>query len=137
MMRLLLHTPGVQSWIGRSVALISWTGRRSGRRYTIPVSYFRGRDGEVTVLSRRSRAWWRNFSEQPNVELRLAGATVRGQARASIGEEGALPTLTEFLAHNTRDAKAYGVKIDTDGRPGEHDARALLSEVVVIQVRPG
>ena len=134
MMRLLLHTPGVQSWIGRSVALISWTGRSSGRRYATPVSYYR-RDGKVTVLSRRSRKWWRNFSEQPSVELRLAGETVQGRARASIGEEGALPTLAEFLKHNTRDAKAYGVKIDADGRLDERDVRALLSQVVLIEIR--
>jgi hypothetical protein len=132
-MKLLLRTPGLQSWLGRWVALITWTGRRSGRRYTTPVSYHRS-DGEVTLLSKRFRTWWRNFAEQPSVELRLAGETVRGRARASLGEEEALPRLIEFLEHNTRDAKAYGVEIGADGRLDERDARALLPHVVVIEI---
>lgn len=133
MMKLLLRTPGVQSWLGRSVAFLTWTGRRSGRRYTTPVSYYRS-DGDVTVLTKRFRSWWRNFAEQPGVELRLAGETVRGEARASIGEESALPKLIEFLEHNTRDAKAYGVEIGDDGQLDERDARALLPQVVVVEI---
>jgi deazaflavin-dependent oxidoreductase (nitroreductase family) len=131
--KLLLRTPGLQSWLGRSIALITWTGRRSGRRYTTPVSYYRS-DAEVTLLTKRFRPWWRNFTEQPRVELRLAGETVRGRARASVGEEAALPRLIEFLEHNTHDAKAYGVKLGGDGRLDERDARALLPQVVVVEV---
>jgi deazaflavin-dependent oxidoreductase (nitroreductase family) len=132
-LKLVLRTPGVEGWLGRSVALITWTGRRSGRRYTTPVTYHRD-DGEVTVLSRRSRSWWRNFAERPEIELRLAGETVRGRARASVGEEAALPRLIGFLKHNPRDAKAYGLRIDPDGRLDERDARALLAQVVVIEI---
>jgi hypothetical protein len=132
-MKLALRTPGLQSWIGRSVALISWTGRRSGRRYTTPVSYHCS-NGQVTLLSKRFRNWWRNFDEQPWVELRLAGKVRTGRARASVGDEAALPRLVEFLEHNPRDAKGYGVEIDFDGRLDERDARALLSQVVVIEV---
>lgn len=132
-MRLALRTPGLQWWLGRSIALITWTGRRSGRSYTTPVSYHT-RDGQVTLLSKPLRTWWRNFDEQPRVGLRLAGETVRGRARASVGEEAVLPKLIEFLEHNTHDAKAYGVKLGGDGRLDERDARALLPQVVVVEV---
>jgi hypothetical protein len=135
-MRAFLRTPGLQSWLGRSIALISWTGRRSGRRYTTPVSYHR-RDRQVTVLTKRFRPWWRNFADRPEVELRLAGETVRGRARASVGDERALPRLIEFLEHNPRDARAYGVEIGADGRLDERDARALLDQVVVVEIELG
>jgi hypothetical protein len=132
-MKLALRTPGLESWLGRSIALITWTGRRSGRSYTTPVSYH-ARNGQVTLLTKRFRTWWRNFDDQPGVELRLAGKTRMGRARASVGDESALPRLIEFLEHNTRDAKAYGVEIDAEGRLDERDARALLKQVVVIEV---
>lgn len=133
MMKRLLRTPGVGSWLGRRVALITWTGRRSGRRYTTPVSYYRNH-GEVTLLTKRFRTWWRNFAEQPDVELRLAGEDITGCARASVGDEDALPRLIGFLEHNAMDAKAFGVKLDADGRIDERDARALLPQVVVIEI---
>ena len=132
-MQFALRTPVLQTWLGRSIALITWTGRRSGRRYTTPVSYH-SRDGQVTLLSRPSRTWWRNFHEQPRVELRLAGKACTGRARASLGDESALPRLVEFFEHNARDAKAYGVRLDAQGRVDERDARALLTQVVVIEV---
>jgi len=129
----LLRTPGLQSWLGRRLALITWTGRRSGRRYTTPVSYSRS-DGRVIVLTKRFRPWWHNFAEQPDVELRLAGRTVQGRARAHVDDEAYLPLLTEYLEHNTADAKAYGVSLDGDGRLDERDARALLPQVVIVEI---
>jgi hypothetical protein len=117
----------LQSWLGRTVVLISWTGRRSGRRFTTPVSYYRS-DGELTLPSKRFRNWWRNFDERPRVDLRLAGETRTRRARASVGDPTVLPRLIEFLEHNPRDAKAYGVKFDSEGRVDECDARALLFE---------
>ena len=88
----------------------------------------------MTLLSRPHRTRWRNLDEQPRVELRLAGRTRTGRARASVGDESALPRLVEFLERNARDAKAYGVKLDAAGRADERDARALLAQVVVIAI---
>lgn len=37
------NMPGLSRVVGRNVALISYTGRRSGRSYSIPVAYRRER----------------------------------------------------------------------------------------------
>ena len=129
----MLHTPGVQRLVGSNVALITVTGRRSGRRITTPVSYNR-QAGAVIVLTKRVRTWWLNLFEQPEVELRLAGHTFRGRARPSVADERELPTLVAFLEHRPRDAKAYGVTLDADGHMDERRARALLSQLVVIRI---
>jgi deazaflavin-dependent oxidoreductase (nitroreductase family) len=135
-MKLFLRTPGLQRLLGRSLALLTVTGRTTGRTYTIPVSYARA-DGSVIVLTRRSRSWWRNLEAVPGVRLRLAGRSVSGKARVGIpgdADEGA--TLTSFLTGRRFDAKAYGVALQPDGRPDEADVRALLPRVVVIRITP-
>jgi hypothetical protein len=38
MMKLFLKTPLLQKGLGKQLALLSFTGRHSGRRYTIPIS---------------------------------------------------------------------------------------------------
>jgi deazaflavin-dependent oxidoreductase (nitroreductase family) len=80
----------VFAWILRSpfhglvspaVLLLTVTGRRSGRRYTIPVGY--QRDGEVLVVlvsHARRKQWWRNYREPAPVALRLRGRERRGRA---------------------------------------------------------
>jgi deazaflavin-dependent oxidoreductase (nitroreductase family) len=133
MMMTMLRTPVLQNILGRGIALITVTGRKSGRLYTTPVSYYREGD-TVTVLSKRFRAWWRNFDERPDVELRLAGQLVHGRARASVGDESELPMLARFLEQRRADAKAYGVGFTPDGQIHREQLRSLLSQIVVIRI---
>jgi len=51
-------------WLGsRRLALITYTGRRSGRRYTIPVGYeMAGLQVTITVGSPDGKVWWRSLT---------------------------------------------------------------------------
>lgn len=133
MMRGMLRTPVLQKWVGSGVALITFTGRRTGDTYTTPVSYWRNGD-EVIVLTKKSRKWWRNFEGGSQVELLLAGESATGKAVASVGDEAEVGTLRAFFEHRRRDAKAYGVKLGPEGHLREDDARRLLDHVVVISI---
>ncbi len=66
--------------------LITVTGRRTGRRYTIPVGYQRHED-EITVLISKARRkrWWRNYLERRPVELHVRGRVIHGEARVVPG----------------------------------------------------
>lgn len=133
LMKLFLKTPGLQRWLGKGVALLTFTGAKSGKQYTIPVSYDR-QENTVVMLTKRRRKWWRNFATRPEVRLRLAGETVSGTARASIGEEDHLPELIAYLEHRPIDAKAYGLTMGPDRRIDPEQARRLLPQIVVIDV---
>ena len=55
------------------------TGRRTGRRYTIPVGYQRDGDRFVILVSKaRRKNWWRNYLEPAPVEMLIAGQKVPG-----------------------------------------------------------
>jgi F420H(2)-dependent quinone reductase len=82
MVRLILRSPAHPLASGR-LALITVTGRRSGRSYTIPVGY-RQHGDRVTIgvgWPGRKR-WWRNVAGGAPVRLRLRGAERRGYAQA-------------------------------------------------------
>lgn len=108
-MKWALTTPGLQAMVGREVGLLSFTGRKSGRIYTIPVSY--QRDGDtVTLVTKKLRNWWRNFETPAEVELRLAGQVHSGKAEVIAAEEVALDFMTRYLEKRPIDAKAYGLR---------------------------
>lgn len=134
MMRRMLRTPGLQRMIGQGVALMTVTGRKTGREYVIPVSYYR--DGDtVLVLTKRFRTWWPNLEANPDVELRLAGKQYRGRARLlQNGNPEALPRLATYGEHLRRDAKAFGLTFTADGKLDERQARSVLPELVIIEV---
>jgi deazaflavin-dependent oxidoreductase (nitroreductase family) len=133
LMKLMLHTPVVQGWIGETIALITFTGRRTGMSYTTPVTYYREGD-TVIVITKKPRNWWRNLLEHPEVELRLKGRTFEGHARASVGSEAELPVLLKFLENRPFDAKAYGVTITPEGVVNRNEARRVLMQVVLIRI---
>ena len=51
--------------MGRNIAMLTYTGRRSGRRFSIPVAYRRADDSGDNVIigvgMPEANTWWRNF----------------------------------------------------------------------------
>ena len=83
LVRLVLRSPA-HGLLSGHLALLSVTGRRSGRTFTFPVGY--DRDGDrvtVGVDWPERKRWWRNLLEPAPVEIWLAGVrrTGTGQAR--------------------------------------------------------
>lgn len=134
-MKWVLHTPGLRAMVGREVALLGFTGRRTGQNYTIPVSY--QRDGDtVTVVTKKVRKWWRNFETPAEVELRLAGLMYSGRAEVIAIDEEALDFMTHYLEKRPIDAKAYGLAKDEITK--EKITRIMPHIVVIrIEVAPG
>lgn len=81
----LLRSPG-HRLLSRSLLLISYRGRRSGRRFTVPVMYAE-REGALTIFVGHAerKNWWRNLREGAEVEVRLRGERLRGQAALADG----------------------------------------------------
>jgi deazaflavin-dependent oxidoreductase (nitroreductase family) len=70
-MRALLGLP-IPTPLGRWLMLISFTGRKSGKRYRQPVSYVR--DATTgTLLTPGGGRWTRNLRDDADVRIRLRG----------------------------------------------------------------
>src|SRR3979409_738610 len=111
-MRLVLGSKAHRMMSGQSM-LLSFTGRRTGRSYTTPVSYVReGTD----LLVPGGGAWWKNLTS--------GTATVRLQGKwhvvtpEVIREPVALSAvLGRMLAINPALAVFTGIRLGSDGRP--------------------
>jgi deazaflavin-dependent oxidoreductase (nitroreductase family) len=75
-----LRSPVHRLLSGMAIEL-RYTGRRSGREFTLPVQY--ARDGErllVAVQDPSTTTWWRNFRTPHEVSVRLRGTVRLGTA---------------------------------------------------------
>jgi F420H(2)-dependent quinone reductase len=55
-------SPRLGARLRRNVTVITYTGRRSGRAFSIPVAYRRrGEEIEVAANLPDAKTWWRNF----------------------------------------------------------------------------
>jgi len=74
----------------RSITLITYTGRRSGRTFSIPVAY-RRRGNEIDIAANLpdAKTWWRNFvGDGAPITLTLDGAERAGHAVAHRDDKG-------------------------------------------------
>jgi len=78
---------------GLPVLLLTTTGRKTGKRRTVPLSYFD--DGGAAVLigskggSPRHPAWYLNLVANPDVEIQLGREHRRLRARRATPQEAA------------------------------------------------
>jgi len=130
LMKWALTAPGLERMIGQGVALLTFTGRKTGQKYTIPVSYQRD-DDTVTIITKRVRNWWRNFETPAEVELRIAGREYHGKAEITLDDEANLDFMTGYLADRPIDAKAYGLAKTELTR---EKVAPIIPHIVVIRV---
>ncbi len=76
--------------VGRSIVILTYTGRRSGRTFSTPVAYRRtGDDITIAVAMPEAKNWWRNFLGTGGpLTLRLNGTDHTGHAVARRDDKG-------------------------------------------------
>jgi deazaflavin-dependent oxidoreductase (nitroreductase family) len=84
----------VGHWTGPLQSLLlTTTGRRSGQRRTVPLTYMLDGDRYVLVASNggtdRHPAWWLNLSADPRAQVQVGGQAYEVTASTADGEERA------------------------------------------------
>jgi len=130
-MKFMLRAP-LHGIVSKSVLLISFTGCKSGKTYTTPVSYSLN-DGVVTIFTHAN--WWKNLCGSGPVSLRIRGKDLRGIAETIDSDKQAIAVgLTEHLQRVPSDARYYGVTLDSQGRPNTTEVLRAVQTVVMIRV---
>jgi deazaflavin-dependent oxidoreductase (nitroreductase family) len=114
----MLRTPLLSRAAGSRLVTLYIVGRKSGRRYTIPVAYTRDKDD---LLIGTPFGWGRNLRTGEPVEIRLKGR--RRQADVVAYKDEA--DVAAAYATMTRDNKAFAnfnkIGFDAEGNPSPED----------------
>jgi deazaflavin-dependent oxidoreductase (nitroreductase family) len=119
--------------LSRGLMLITVTGRKTGRTYTIPVGYLPMDDAIVILVNEApSKVWWRNYLEPGPIGLRLRGKRLRATAEALRPDSAEFRERANASLRRARFMpRLFG--IDFDARAGLTDAQVkLLGERIAI-----
>lgn len=131
MMKFILRSP-FHGLVSKTITVISFTGRKSGKAYSTPVSYSQN-GSTVTIFTHGE--WWKNLSGGQAVGLRIRGKDYTGQADVTVADKVAKAEgLTEHLKVVRSDAKFYGVTFDEAGEPHKDEIEKAVDDVVMIRV---
>lgn len=133
-MRGLLHSP-VHGIISQNIGILHFTGRKSGRALSTPLSFTR--EGNlVRLLSNQNTRWWYNFrGSDASVQVELARETYPGTARLFEGDSAELREgVVKFLTALPRDAAIYGIKLDKNKVPVEASLAAAAPQLILVEI---
>jgi len=117
--------------LGNWLTLIEFSGRTSGKRYSIPVGY--QREGNVVSFHTGVR-WWKNLRGNAPIRLWLDGRPVDSTAEVVTDAQEVARVLAAELRRAPRLAGFYNVRLEPDGLPNHEDLAQLARDTVVIKV---
>lgn len=136
LVRLILSSP-LHGLMSHNTVLLQFTGRKSGKRYVMPVSYHHC-GSCLHCFTSRANQWWRNLAGGDAVTLTLHGKTITGTPTVhTTASDATRNALRDFLIASPRDASYSQVSLDPDGQPNAEDVRAACERLVLIAIEKG
>ncbi|WP_406194563.1 nitroreductase/quinone reductase family protein [Streptomyces europaeiscabiei] len=121
--------------LSRFLMLLTYTGRKSGRRITIPVGYFDWEPGTVLATSSQS-TWIPNLRSGPTVHLRIRGREHEAVPTVIEDRTAITELLAEFADRKTpREAKMLGLPGDRKPTPEELHAAGGRGRFVLFRLQ--
>ncbi len=106
---------------GAKVLLLATTGRKSGRRFTTPLTYYEEGDKIVLIASNAGAEtdpnWWRNLKAQPNATVQIGRTHKDVVAEAAVGAErdrlwaAVTARYPTYLSYATKTSRAIPVVV--------------------------
>jgi deazaflavin-dependent oxidoreductase (nitroreductase family) len=130
----LLRTPGLCSLIGNRLLTLYLVGRKSGRRYPVPVAYLA--DGDDLLLGTSAR-WRHNLRAGQPVAVRLRGKHRWADVTTYTTESDVVSAYAHMARSNPTFAKLNSIRLSDDGEPDNSDLRlAWLGGARAIRLTP-
>jgi len=121
LVRGLLRTPLIARAMGRRLVVLYITGRKSGRRYVIPIAYTR--DG-ASLLSGSPFAWGRNLRTGESITIRLQGRLRQADVEVFSSETDVVRLYEHMCRDNCVFASFNKIALDDSGAPSPADLHA-------------
>jgi hypothetical protein len=130
---LLLRSP-FHGVLSDKLMLISFTGRKSGKRFTTPVTYTLIDDKTLAFFS--NGTWWKNLAGGASVTVRVAGRNYQAQAEPSNDVATVERETRAYLKKNgLQSARFIGLELDPTREPTDAEYQEIARQRVIVYVR--
>ena len=120
--------------ISDNIVVLIFPGIKSGRIYSIPVSYLETSDKEMVCLTARPYIWWRNLINNKNIQILLKGKLLNANVEVEFKNDNLIAEkLTAMCLHSNVDAYFADVGF-RNNIPIEEDIIAASSKMTLIKL---
>src|ERR1051325_4022152 len=97
--------------LSNGMMLLTVTGRKTGKKITLPVGYY-PENGYLWVITSRDRTWWRNLRGGAEVDLLLKRKPIKAFAETDLDEKCVEARMAEYLHHVPQAAKMMKIRME-------------------------
>ncbi|OGO75463.1 MAG: hypothetical protein A3K45_04950 [Chloroflexi bacterium RIFOXYC12_FULL_59_14] len=119
--------------LSNGMMLITITGRKTGKKYTTPVGYYR-EGNSLWVITSRDRTWWKNLCGGADVGLLLKRKQVSGFAELELDESAVQARLSDYVKHIPQAAKPMGIRVQ-NGQANAEDVARVAQDRLFVKVK--
>lgn len=119
--------------LSNGMMLITVTGRKTGKKYTTPVGYYREGDS-LWILTSRDRMWWKNLNGGAKVDLLLKRKQVGGFAELEQTDSVVQARLCDYIIHIPQAAKPMGIRVE-NGKPNAEDVARAATDRLFVRIK--
>ena len=113
--------------------LITITGRKTGKKYTTPVGYYREGD-YLWVITSHDRTWWKNLRGGAEIGLLLKRKPVTAHAEVELDEKAVEARMYDYVKHVPQAAKPMGIRME-NGKLNEEDIARTAKDRLFVQIK--
>jgi deazaflavin-dependent oxidoreductase (nitroreductase family) len=135
--RFVLNSPLHPILSGR-LLLIRYTGKKSGKKHSLPVQYAKSYDELIVVAGyAQHKKWWRNLMQESAINICYRGKWYEASAKAFDGDVGVIaPLFPDYLRRFPASARIRGLTLDSRGNVEDQGKLGEeAKKVVMVRIR--
>jgi hypothetical protein len=118
--------------MSKNIGIIEFTGRRSGRAMSTPVTYHI-KDGRIHCLTSKESTWWKNLVDVDQAAMVIQRRRIVARPTVVTDDLQVLQAaLTDILTAVPRDASFSNVRLDENKIPNADDIAAAVPGMVYV-----
>jgi len=131
----MLRSP-LHRFVSPALMLVTVTGRRSGRTYTMPVGYLDDGDALVVLVNDAPlKQWWRNYLDGGPITVELGRKRLDGTAHVVSPDSGEFRRRAESSFRRARFiARIFGIDFDPSRGLTVAQLQQLAARVAIVRI---
>ena len=120
--------------ISKSVLVLGVKGRKTGKKYYIPVSYYEFPDGRIVCVTDRPNLWWRNLVSVKEIEILFRGKLINVFVKIESENNDLIKAHLASLCEHSRVDGFFAKVRYKQGKPIEEDLKSAASRMTSIEL---
>ena len=120
--------------ISANILVLNIKGVKTGKNYSIPVSYLENPEGSLSCVTDRPFIWWRNLVNLEKIKVLYKGNMIEAEINLESKDNQIIADRLESLCSHSRIDGFFAEVGYKNGKPIRQDVEKSAANMVLIQL---